>query len=87
MEYSPESGCPGHRRPSQRATNPRQYWGKRAKKNQPRVVGFLNSGGAGRNRTAVRKSSTDSSTYLALLFNFMLQTRAGALLQHELPIV
>jgi hypothetical protein len=32
-------------------------------------VAFLFIGGAGGNRTRVRKPSTDSSTYLALLFN------------------
>ncbi len=31
-------------------------------------------GGAGGNRTPVRKSSTDSSTYLALLFNLICTT-------------
>jgi hypothetical protein len=45
-ENSPKRGCPGRRRPSQEGPNPRQHWGERAKKNQPRVVGFLNSGGA-----------------------------------------
>ena len=28
------------------ARKPRQHWGERAKKNQPRTVGFLNSGGS-----------------------------------------
>jgi hypothetical protein len=40
------SGGFGQRRPSQRSQNPRQPWGERAKKNQPRTVGFFISGGA-----------------------------------------
>lgn len=62
--------CSGQRRPSQQGPNPRQHWGKRAKKNQPRVVGFLNSGGGGGDRTPVRKSYTGSSTYLVRSIGF-----------------
>jgi hypothetical protein len=40
----------------------------RAKKSQLIRVGILNYGGGGGNRTRVRKSSTDSSTYLVLSF-------------------
>ncbi len=56
-------------------TNPREhagFGGNQAKKNQPRVVGFLTIGGGGGNRTRVQKSSTDSSTYLVLSFEFNL---------------
>lgn len=52
---------------------PREYPGFRdnlAKKNQPRMVGFLTIGGDGGNRTRVQKPSTDSSTYLVLSFGF-----------------
>jgi hypothetical protein len=54
----PEPGRPGQRRPSQRDPNPRQHWGKRAKKNQPRVVGFLNSGGGMRTRVQIHSSNS-----------------------------
>lgn len=40
-ENSPEPGCLWQRRPSQQGPNPRQHWGERAKKNQPRTVGLL----------------------------------------------
>ena len=36
---------------AEKCPNPRQHWGLRAKKNQPRTVGFLNSGGAEGDRT------------------------------------
>ena len=42
-------------------------------------------GGAGGNRTRVRKSSTDSSTYLAWLFDLTLHTPTDKRLQSELP--
>ena len=46
----------------------RQHWRSGQKKSQPIRVGILNIGGGGGNRTRVRKPSTESSTYLALLF-------------------
>jgi hypothetical protein len=42
-------------------------------------------GGAGGNRTRVRKSSTDSSTYLALLFNLICTTPTDKRCTDELP--
>ncbi len=51
MENRQKPGYPGQRRPSQRSPNPRQHWGERAKKNQPRAVGFLNDGGDEEDRT------------------------------------
>ena len=42
-------------------------------------------GGAGGNRTPVRKPSTDSSTYLAWLFNLNLHAPTDKRLQGELP--
>jgi len=42
-------------------------------------------GGAGGNRTRVRKSSTDSSTYLALLFNLTCNTPTDKQFARELP--
>ncbi len=47
------------------ARKPRQHWGNGQKKSQPMRVGILGIGGAGGNRTPVRKSSTDRSTYLS----------------------
>ena len=47
---------------------PRQHWGNGQKKTQPIRVGFLSIGGAGGNRTRVRKPSTGSSTYLVRCF-------------------
>ena len=49
-----------------------QTRGSRRKKNQLREVGFLTIGGGGGNRTRVQRSSTDSSTYLVLSFEFYL---------------
>jgi len=43
------------------------------------------NGGAGGNRTPVRKSSTDSSTYLALLFNLTCNTPTDKQFARELP--
>jgi len=43
------------------------------------------NGGAGGNRTRVRKSSTDSSTYLALLFNLTCNTPTDKQFARELP--
>ena len=57
----------------------------RAKKTQPIRVGFLGIGGAGGNRTPVRKPSTDSSTYLAWLFSLILHAPTDKRLQDELP--
>ena len=42
-------------------------------------------GGAGGNRTRVRKSSTDSSTYLALLFSLICTTPTDKRCTDELP--
>ena len=42
-------------------------------------------GGAGGNRTRVRKPSTDSSTYLALLFNLTCNTPTDKQFARELP--
>ena len=42
-------------------------------------------GGAGGNRTPVRKPSTDSSTYLAWLFDLILHAPTDKRLQDELP--
>ena len=50
------------------------------------VTGGINGGGGG-NRTRVRKSSTASSTYLAMLFNFTWHPPTGGLMTGELPIV
>ena len=47
--------------------------------------GFLIGGGGG-NRTRVRKSSTGSSTYLAMLFNLTWHTSTGGLMTGESPI-
>ena len=47
----------------------------------------LNIGGDGGNRTRVRKSSPDSSTYLVLPFNLILTTRTHTLRKNELPII
>jgi hypothetical protein len=44
-------------------------------------------GGGGGNRTRVRKSSTVSSTYLAMLFNLTWHPSTGRLTTGELPIV
>ena len=52
------------------ARKPRQHWGNGQKKSQPMRVGILGIGGAGGNRTRVRKSSTASSTYLVRSFGF-----------------
>jgi hypothetical protein len=43
-------------------------------------------GGGGGNRTRVRKSSTGSSTYLAMLFNLTWHTSTGGLMTGESPI-
>jgi len=43
-EKCPKTGSPGLR-PSPPFPNPRQHGGERTKKNQPRAVGFKNSGG------------------------------------------
>ena len=43
----------------------RFHWGNGQKKSQPIRVGTLSNGGAGGNRTPVRKSYTASTTYLA----------------------
>ena len=43
-------------------------------------------GGGGGNRTRVRKSSTDSSTYLAMLFNLTWHASTGGLMTGESPI-
>ncbi len=48
--------------------------------------GSLN-GGDGGNRTRVRKSSTDSSTYLAMFSNLTQQPLTGKLMIGELPFV
>jgi len=48
------------------------------------ILEHLN-GGAGGNRTRVRKSSTDSSTYLALLFNLTCNTPTDKQFARELP--
>ncbi len=42
-------------------------------------------GGAGGNRTPVRKPSTDSSTYLALLFNLIYTSPTDKQCIDELP--
>jgi hypothetical protein len=47
--------------------------------------GAINFGGAGGNRTPVRKPSTDSSTYLAWLFDLILHAPTDKRLQDELP--
>ena len=52
-------------------------------KTTARVV--LLFGGDGGNRTPVRKSSTDSSTYLALLFNLICTTPTDKRCTDELP--
>jgi hypothetical protein len=44
-------------------------------------------GGGGGNRTRVRKSSTDSSTYLAMLFDLTWHPPTGGLMTGESPIV
>jgi hypothetical protein len=44
-------------------------------------------GGGGGNRTRVRKSSTDSSTYLVLPFDLTNPTRTHTLWTSELPII
>ena len=44
-------------------------------------------GGDGGNRTRVRKPSTGSSTYLAMLFNLTWQPPTGGLMTGESPIV
>jgi hypothetical protein len=49
-------------------------------------VAFLIGGGGG-NRTRVRKSSTVSSTYLAMLFSLTWRPSTGGLTTGELPIV
>ena len=54
------------------------------KKGHPFGWPFL-FGGAGGNRTPVRKHSTDSSTYLAWLFDLILHTPTDKRLQDELP--
>jgi hypothetical protein len=69
--------------------NPLETRGKRkpvTPENDPRETGlsFLN-GGDGGNRTRVRKPSTGSSTYLAVLFNLIWQPPTGRLLTDELP--
>lgn len=51
-----------------------------------RSGGFLIGGGGG-NRTRVRKSSTDSSTYLAMLFSLTRHPPTGGLMTGESPIV
>ena len=51
-----------------------------------RMGGFLIGGGGG-NRTRVRKSSTDSSTYLAMLFNLTWHPPTGGLMTGESPTV
>jgi hypothetical protein len=48
-------------------------------------VSFLFVGGDGGNRTRVRKSSTGSSTYLAMLFNLIPYTPTGGLVKDESP--
>jgi hypothetical protein len=50
-----------------------------------RKGGFLIGGGGG-NRTRVRKSSTGSSTYLAMLFALTGHPPTGGLMSSELPI-
>ena len=45
------------------------------------------NGGDGGNRTRVRKPSTGSSTYLAMLFDLTWQPPTGRLMTGELPIV
>ncbi len=52
---------------------------------KPPEGGFLLFGGDGGNRTPVRKSSTDSSTYLAWLFSLILHAPTDKRLQNELP--
>jgi hypothetical protein len=42
-------------------------------------------GGGGGNRTRVRKSSTDSSTYLAMLFDLTWHPPTGGLMTGESP--
>jgi len=46
---------------------------------------FVGIGGAGGNRTRVRKPSTDSSTYLAWLLSLILHPPTDKRLQNELP--
>jgi len=46
---------------------------------------ILGIGGAGGNRTRVRKLSTDSSTYLAWLLSLILHPPTDKRLQNELP--
>lgn len=50
----------------------------------PDVIGWC-SGGGGGFRTRVQKSSTDSSTYLALSFDLIRLTRTRTLQSDELP--
>ncbi len=44
-------------------------------------------GGAGGNRTRVRKPSTDSSTYLAVLFHLITHTPTSKQMCNESPLV
>jgi len=48
-------------------------------------VAFFLVGGAGGNRTPVRKPSTDSSTYLAVLFDLTYSTPTSKQETSELP--
>jgi hypothetical protein len=50
------------------------------------LLGGIDGGGGG-NRTRVRKSSTVSSTYLAMLFSLTWRPSTGGLTTGELPIV
>ena len=54
-------------------------------KNGTRLSAIFVFGGAGGNRTRVRKPSTDSSTYLAWLFSLILHAPTDKHLQDELP--
>ena len=64
---------------------PRVQYLSSANNNTTARVVFL-FGGAGGNRTRVRKSSTDSSTYLALLFSLICTTPTDKRCTDELPI-
>jgi hypothetical protein len=55
------------------------------RKKKPARAGFW-FGGGGENRTRVRKPYTNSSTYLARLFDLTLCTPTGGLASGELPM-
>ena len=72
LERRLPEGCAQEARAGNRANT-----GGTGKKNPNRIrVGISHYGGGGGNRTRVRKPSTDSSTYLVVLFNLTTTSRS-----------